>query len=319
MSNLLKRGWTIMGHMSSLMKQEDISFPSKIKTLTAKKIGSIAVKIVDIHKIHKNDREILIVLLENQHAKKEAEVVHIVENYLSLITTSLKELFAGNHTTIVSYATAIGNRKLSLDHKVIFQQLLPKVKLEQFEMDIKQKIQQEIETLFGVKSLKIASIKSKVDELVYHQQSQDIDMLLSEYRKAIFVAQHMTTVGNKVWDHCLGTFDLPFIPEKVVKKFKIGSLFINIVNCRPENQVQCYQQEIERYLTGVMINIENRINQEMRETTAKVFYELYDQTIASSFDKRLAVLMTGDRSYMVKKKGRAPLYLLKQANISAVI
>lgn len=315
MYNLLKGGWTIMGHMNSLIRQEKISSPSKTKTVTAKSIGSLAVTIVDIRKNYKKNREMLIELLERKRDKKEAEVVTIVEHYLNLITQSLKGFFEENKVNIASYAAEIVNRKKTLDHKGIFQQVLPRVQLEQLQMDIKHEIQQEIQFLFGVKSLKIAGIKSNVDELVHHQQ-QDIDILISEYRKAVFVAEHMTIVANNLWDQCLDTFNFSPIVKQVVKKFEIGSIFINTVNCRPGDQLLYYRREIEKYLTGVMINIENRMNQDMRDTTAKVFYELYDQTIATCFEKRLAFLMAKDNKNVVKKRGKTHLYLLKQADVS---
>jgi len=308
-----------MGDIASLMIQDNISYPSKVKMVTAKKIGCMAVPIVDMRKIYKNNTEMLILLLEGKRAKKEAEVVNIVEYYVSYITNSLKELFAANRGNVASYAAEIANRKKTLDHKIVFQQILPREQLDQLQMEIKQEIQQEIEMLFGVKSLNIAGIKSNVDELVHLQHNQDIDILLSEYHKAIFVAEHMTIVANKVWDQCLGTLNLPPAVEKVVKKFKIGSIFINTVNCRPKDQLLNCQRETEKYLTGVMINVENRMNQDMRDTAAKVFYELYDQTIASCFDKRLALLMAKDNNPVVKKRSRAPLFLLKQANVSDVI
>jgi len=305
-----------MGNMNSLIKQDVISFPSKTKIRMIKNIGSMVVKIVDIYKIYRNKREILILLLESKNAKKEAEVVAVVEHHLNLITNRLNEFFVGNQANIASYAAAIVTNKKTLDHKEVFQEVLHREQLEKLEMDIKHEIQHAINLLFGVKSLKIAGIKLNVDALVHDQHQQDIDILLSEYRKSVFVAKHMTTVANKVWDKCLDTLNLSFMVEKVVRKFKIGNVFISAVHCRPEDQLRSCRREIENYLTGVMINMENRINQDMRDTTAKVFYELYDQTIASDFENRLALLMAKDNKQIVKKTKKTSLYLLKQANVS---
>lgn len=305
-----------MGNMNALIRQEKILFSSKTKTVTAKSITSMAVTIVDIRKIYRSNREMMIILLERKQAKKEAEVVTSVEHYLTLITKSLQDFFEENKTNIASYAAEIVNRKKKLDHKRIFQQVLPRAELEQLQMDIKHEIQQEIQTLFGVRSLKIAGMKWNVDELVHQQHKQNIDRLLSEYRKAIFVAEHMTTVANKIWDQCLDTYNFSPMVEKVVKKFEIGSSFMSTVNCQPEDQLLSCQREIEQYLTGVMINIENRMNQDMRDTTAKVFYELYDQTIARCFEKRLALLVAKDNRNMAPRRGKTPLYLLKQADVS---
>lgn len=305
-----------MGNMNALIKQENLSFSSKTKRVATKNIDSMAVNIVDIRKMYRNNQEMLIVSLERKRAKKEAEVVTIVENYLNLITKSLKDLFEKNKINIASYAAEIVKRKRKVDYKVIFQQVLPRAELVQLQMDIKHEIQQEIHTIFGVKSLEIAGIKSNVDELVPHQHKKDIDILLSEYCKAVFIAEHMTTVANKLWDQSLDTFKLPPMVTKVAKKFQLGSIFMRTVNCRPEDQLLSCQREIEKQLTGVMINIENRINQEMRNTTAKVFYELYDQIIASCFEKRLALLVAKDNKKMTPIKGKTPLHLLKQANVS---
>ncbi|MBC8015841.1 MAG: hypothetical protein H7X79_08865 [Sporomusaceae bacterium] len=305
-----------MGNMNALMSQEKLSFSSKTKRVTVKNIDSMAVTIVDIRTMYRNNREMLMVLLERKRAKKEAEVVTIVENYLNLITKRLKDFFEENKVNIASYAAEIINRKKKLDPKGIFQEVISRAELEQLQMDIKNEIQQEIHTLFGVKSLEIAGIKSNVDELVHHQHKNDIEILLSEYRKAVFVAEHMTTVANKVWDQCLDAFNLSPMVEKIVKKFEIGSIFMNTVNCRPEDQLLSCRREIEKHLTGVMINIENRMNQHMRNTTAKVFYELYDQTIARCFEKRLAFLMTKDNKEVARKRGKTQLKLVKQANVS---
>ncbi|GMB02236.1 hypothetical protein [Pelosinus sp. IPA-1] len=305
-----------METMSALIRQEDLSFSSKTKIINVKSIDSMAVDIVDIRKMHRNNKEMRMVSLERKRAKKEAEVVTIVENYLNLITKNLKDLFEKNKINITSYAAEIVNRKKKVDHKEIFQQVLPITELEQLQMDIKHEIQQEIHTLFGVKSLEIASIKSNVDKLIPHQHKKDIDILLSEYRRAVFVAEHMTTVANKLWDQCLDTFKLPPMATKVAKKFELGSIFMKTVNCRPKDQLRSCQREIEKQLTGVMINIENRINQDMRNTTTKVFYELYEQTIAPCFEKRLALLVTKDNSKAVVIREKTPLHLLKQANVS---
>jgi len=305
-----------MGNLNALIREETISFPSKTHKKTARSIGSSAVRIVEIRKIYTTKREILILLLESQRAKKEAEIVTRVERNLKFITNSLKTFFQAYKANVTSYSADVVNRKKTLDNNAIIQYVLPTVQLQQLEMEMKNEIQQEINLVFGVKSLKIAAIKSNVDELVHHQHEQNIDRLLSEYRKAIFVAQHMTTVANKVWDQCLDTFDLPPIVNKVVKKFKIGSLFMNTVNCRPSHQLGCCRREIEKYLTGILINVENEINQDMRKTTAKVFYELYDQTIASDFENQLAVLMTQSHQQVVKKRRKSSLYLLKQADVS---
>jgi len=305
-----------MENANALIRQDNISIPSKAKTVTPRNIGSMAVAIIDISKIYRNKKEMLIVLLERKQAKKEAEVVTIVEHCLNFITKSLNDFFEGNKAHIASYTAEIINRQKALDHNGIFQQVIPRAQLEQLETDIKHEIQQKIYLLFGVKSLKVAGIKSNVDELVHLQHNPEIEILFSEYRRAIFVAKHMTTFANKLWDQCLGTFNLPLMVEKVVKNFKLGSIFINTVNCRPEDQLLCYRREVEKYLTGVMINIENQMNQDMRETTAKVFYELYDQNIFDYSEERIASLVVKDNKKVVRKREKTPLYLLKQANIS---
>lgn len=305
-----------MGNMNALIRQENLLFSSKTKMVTVKNIDSMAVTIVDIRKMYRNNREMLVVLLERKRANKEAEVVSIVENYLNFITKSLKDFFEESKVNIASYAAEIVNKKMKLDTKGIFQQVLPRAELEQLQMDIKHEIQQEIHTLFGVKSLEIAGIKSNVDELVHHQHKDDINILLSEYRRTVFVAEHMTAVANKVWDQCLDSYNFSPMVEKAVKKFEIGNIFMSTVNCQPEDQLLSCRREIEKYLTGVMINIENRMNQDMRNTTAKVFYELYDQTIVSCIEKRLALLVTKNNKKVPPKRRNTPLYLLRQADVS---
>ena len=76
--NLLKEGWALMGHMDVLIKQESRSSSLNTKTITAKKIGSTAVTIVDMRRMYRNNREMLMILLERKRANKEAEVVTMV-------------------------------------------------------------------------------------------------------------------------------------------------------------------------------------------------------------------------------------------------
>jgi hypothetical protein len=301
----------IMGNVNSLTIAENLSFSLKTKVVTVKNIGSLAMNIVDVRKMYRSKRQMLITLLEHQRAKKEAEVVAVVEHCLCLIRGRLKDFFESNKKKINLYAMQIMNTNQKVDNKGLFQQVLDGAKLKHLQMEIKNEIQQEIQLLFDVKSLTLAGNNPSFDELVDHQ---NINALLSEYRKTIFVSKHMTTVANAVWDQCLDTLNVSHMIGKVIKKFALGSIFINIVNCQTKSQLIGCQREIERYLTGVMINIEHQIYQETSDTVVKVFYELYDQTVASYFDKYLALLEARDNKNSGKEK--TSLYVLKQAYIS---
>jgi len=279
------RNWSI--------RQGIVLFPSKT-------INSVAVNRVNMRKIYRNKREMLILLLEGKRAKKEAEVANRVEHCLNLISKTISKFFAQQQVYIGSYATQIANKRWTVKQINIFQRMLSSAPLQQLQMNLKHEIQQEFQLLFGVTSLKIAGIKWDVDELVQHQQ--DVERQFAEYCKAILVAEYMTILANKVGEQCLSTLNCPPIFEKVAKKFKIGSIFISAVDCQPEEQILRYQREIKKYLTGAMTNIENRINQDMRAITAKAFYDLYDQTMASCFEKKLALLVARDNNQVAQKQ-----------------
>jgi len=288
-----------MGNVNSLIVAENLSFSLKNKVVTVKTIGSLAMTIVDVRRMYQSKREMLMMLLEHRRAKKEAEVVAVVERCLCLIRERLKDFFENDKKKIHLYAMQVVYTNSKIDNKELFQEVLREEKLRNLQMELKNEIQQEIQLLFNVKSLTLAGSKSSLDELVDHL---NINVLLSEYQKTIFVAKHMTTVANTLWDQCLDTLKIPNIIKKVIKKFPLGSMFIKTTNCQPENQLMSCQREIEKYLTGVMMNVEYRIHQEMSDTVVRVFYGLYDQAIASYFDQRLALLENSDNTAVRRKK-----------------
>jgi len=301
----------IMSNVNSLIIEENLSFSLKTRVVTVKNIGTLAMTIIDARKMYRSKRAMLITLLEYQRAKKEAEVVTVVEHCLHLIRERLNDFFQKNKKKIDLYALQLMNTNQKVDNKELFQQVLPEEELRHLQMEIKNEIQQEIQLIFAVKSLTLAGSNPNFDELVDHQ---NMNILLLEYRKAILVSKHMTTAANTAWDQCIDTLNVPNMIRKVIKKFALGSIFINTVNCQTKNQFIGCQREIKRYLTGVMMNIEHQIYQEMSGTVVKVFYELYDQTIASYFDKHLALLENRDSKSSRNEK--TSLYLLKQVCIS---
>jgi hypothetical protein len=301
----------IMGNVNSLIIEEKFSFSVKTRVVTVKTIGSLAIPIIDIRKMYRSRKEMLITLLEQQRAEKEAEVVTAVEHCLHLIRERLNNFFKENKKSINLYAIQIMNRKKKIDNKGLFQQVINEKELAHLQIEIKKEIQQEIQLLFAVKSLTLAGSNPSFDALIDHQ---NINTLLSEYRKTIFVAKHITTAANTIWDQCLDTLNVPNIIGKVIKKFALGSIFVSTVNCQAKDQSISCQREIEKYLTGVMMNIEHQIYQEMSGTVVKVFYELYDQIIASYFDKHVALVEAKDNKNSGKEK--ISLYLLKQAYMS---
>jgi hypothetical protein len=289
----------IMRNVNSLIIEENLSFSVETRVLNVKTIGCLAMTIVDVRKMYRSKREMLITLLEQQQTKKEAEVVTVVEHCLRLIRKRLSNFFEHNKKKINLYARQIMSTNKKVDNKGLFQQVLDGEGLRHLQLEIKNEIQQEIQLLFDVKSLLLAGNNTSVEDLVDHQ---NMNILLFEYRRTIFVAKHMTTAANTVWDQCLDTLNVSNIIGKVIKKFPLGSIFIKTVNCQLEDQLIGCQRELERYLTGVMMNIEHRIYQEMSDTVAKVFYELYDETVTSYFDKRLGLLEARGNKTVRRKK-----------------
>jgi hypothetical protein len=289
----------IMGNVNVLIIEENLSFSVQSRGGTVKKIGFPDMTIVDMRKRVRNKREMLITLLKQQQTKKEAEVVIVVEHCLCLIRERLNSFFDHNKKKINLYAVQIMSTNEKINNKGLFQQVFDGEGLRHLQMGLKKEIQQEIQLLFDVKSLLLAGSNINVEDLLDHQ---NVNRLLYEYRRTIFVAKHMTAAANTVWDQCLDTLDVSNIIGKVLKKFPLGSIFIKAVNCQPEDQFINCQRELERYLMGVMMTIEHRIYQEMSSTVVKVFYELYDQTVTSYFNKRLDLLEVKRNNIMRRKK-----------------
>lgn len=288
-----------MRNENSLIIVEDPSFSVEYRMLNAMSISSLPMKIVDVRKLYRSKREMLIMLLEQQQTTREAEVVSVVENCLRLIRERLRNFFEHNKKKINLYAIKIISTNKKVDNEGLFQQVLDEEGLIRLQLEIKNEIQQEIQLLFDVKSLLLAGNHTSIEDLVDHQ---NMNRLLLEYRKTIFVAKHMTTAADTAWDQCLDTLNISKLIGKVIKKFPLGSIFIKTVNCQAEDQRISCQRELERYLTGVMMNIEHRIYQKMSNTVTKVFYELYDETVVSYFNKRLAGLETKGNKAARRKK-----------------
>lgn len=299
--------------MHSLVERENRLYLVKSRNVAIRYFRGIMGNTVQVRKIYKSRKELTVFLLEDKQAKKEAEVTRVVDRCLHFITWRIEDFFAEYKVNIKKYAMEVVSRKKEIDSKWFFENVLPRKEVEKLQLEIKHEIQQELQQLFGVKSVQVAGIKLGLDEMVNHQR---MNSLLNEHYNTILIAKTMTNVANRIWDECLGRIKFPSLFGKIIKNFKLGSIFTKAVQCEPECELLRCKREIEKYLTGVLMNIQFRMTQEIRKTTAGVFYTLYDKMVAAEIDKRIAELVSENNIPVVMKKRTKPLYLIKQASIS---
>lgn len=242
--------------------------------------------------------------LEQQREKRELEICNAVDRALLMIKADLREFFAQCEKNAKSYAeNLLTNRSCRTDGNK--QELIPLAELQALQHNIKHKIQQDLEKVFGIAAVQVAAIHFEYDKnLIYRLEAN-----INEYYRTLSVMKTMKKAADAVLDKCLGQLNLPWVTGKIIERADFAAMIFAAAGCRVNDYQELSRTEVLRRVKGVLRSIELRLEHETCREVARIYYEISDAIIDKTF-----ILPAPLKRRAGRTKQKTPLLrLVKQA------
>lgn len=235
--------------------------------------------------------EVVRLLLQEKREKYELEVCDAVDRCLDVIRSHSRKFFSTCEKNAIMKLQGKVNKKSFFNPNIIVENIVPSNELEELQAGIKHEIQAELKNLFGIASINIAACK-------YQLQQEDLTIVneaMVDYCDTLTILNVMTEVADKLWSKSLKTLHLPGLVEKIAGEYKLGTIYMELVDCRPDDHRRRASLELERRIRGVLRNAELRLVNLLSSNTVDVFYQLFDKLIADQLTNRAAELLQPSR------------------------
>lgn len=230
-------------------------------------------------------------LLERKIAQSERQVAAAVECCLAAIREQV-DLFRSDCRREISL-----NLPLLLRADCSCEAILAKlINARQFlalEIALKKVIQQQLNQLYGMKSVNIAALHSSFAD---QAGLCSFAGAFSEYRRTVSLTGLMLKVSQLVWKKSMTHNGFPKPVGKLLGRVELANVFLEALGCLPQKRQLLDQRHLAARLSGIIDNYCLRLLFDLSQLSAEIFYQLYDDVFARPFFQRRALLLESLRT-----------------------
>jgi hypothetical protein len=160
----------------------------------------------------------------------------------------------------------------------------------------------DINALYELSSMKLA----KFNPDMKNPKLEDVLAIAEENLNTLMVARSALTASNRIWRNCTDEYNVSPLLSEFLPKIELGSIYMNIVGCHPNDECIRTQSQLARQIRGFIRIFHQNISRDICLTTAQALYEIHDQIWQQRYEKEVKI---AER----KKEQKITLFLEKRA------
>jgi hypothetical protein len=209
-----------------------------------------------------------------------------VEFHHRLIKQQLAEFFNKQSCqNIDGFIQDVVASKVRFSYHSLLTRVLNESSLAVLLKKLKHNIQMDINAVYKLSSMKVATFNPAMG----NPNVEDALAVAEENLNTLMVAKSALAASNRIWRNCTDEYNVSPLLSEFLPKIELGSIYMNIVGCHPNDEGIRTQSQLAKQLRGVIKIFHQNLSREFCLTTAQALYAIHDQIWQQRYEKEAKI------------------------------